>query len=558
MNASLLILTWLAPLLVTPFGLRYAGRWLVPLAALPALLTSLVVPVGTHLEVPWLLLGAQFGVDTHGQMFLLFTALLWLCAGLQANLTMCNDRHSGRFRLFFLIAMAGNFWLIVGQDLVNFFLGFALMGLAAYGLVIHYGDPASLRAGRVYLAMTLAAEVSLFAAFLFIFKHTETLAPQPAQLMGMTDWAIGLLVLGLGIKAGLVLLHVWLPLAHPAAPVPASAVLSGTMIKAALIGWMRFLPLGQEMLWGWGNLLVILGVSTVLYAIPVGLVQTNPKVVLAYSSIGKMGLMTAILGLALLAPQLTPAIASALIFYAAHHGLTKGALFLGVGVVRSSNAIWPVVLLAIPALILAGAPYTSGAFAKAQVMPQFTSTEGLWADIMPVLLTLSTIGTTLLMARFLTLMGKARSGATNARPWIAAPWLVLIGAILVMPFLNDLSVPSINDSWPFLLGALLAMLVLALRLKRLSELAGRIPAGDLLEPVLHFAWRLWRWLGDFSSRRLQWAIDAFARTLRQTQWVKQRFMWSPPLEQILSLWPVAGTITLGIGGALFMLLWTSA
>ena len=77
--------------------------------------------------------------------------------------------------------------------------------------------------------------------------------------------------------------------------------MSGTMIKAALIGWLRFLPLGQEALYDWGNLLFALGAITVLYAIPVGLVQTNPKVVLAYSSVGKMGLMTAILGLALLA-----------------------------------------------------------------------------------------------------------------------------------------------------------------------------------------------------------------------------------------------------------------
>ena len=128
------------------------------------------------------------------------------------------------------------------------------MGLAAYGLVIHNGDAAALRAGRVYLAMTLVAEAALLAALILIFEHTGTLAPAPAQLMGSGDWAIGLLIFSLGIKAGLVLLHVWLPLAHPAAPVPASAVLSGTMIKAALIGWMRFLPLGSGSPVGWGNL----------------------------------------------------------------------------------------------------------------------------------------------------------------------------------------------------------------------------------------------------------------------------------------------------------------
>jgi formate hydrogenlyase subunit 3/multisubunit Na+/H+ antiporter MnhD subunit len=552
----MLILTWLAPLLTALFGLGYAGRWLLPMASLPALLTALLVPAGTQLELPWLMLGAHFGLDAQGQVFLMFTSLLWLIAGLQSSLTMQDDLQAGRFRLFFLFAMAGNFWLVVAQDLVNFYLGFALMGLSAYGLVIHNGDQASLRAGRVYLVMTLVAEVALFAAFVFIFQHTETLIPQPAQLTGLNDWAIGLLVLGLGIKAGLVLLHIWLPLAHPAAPVPASAVLSGTMIKAALIGWMRFLPLGQEALIGWGNLLIITGAITVLYAIPVGLVQTNAKVVLAYSSVGKMGLMTTILGLALLAPELTPAIVTALIFYAAHHGLAKGALFLGVGVVRSSNALWPVVLLAVPALILAGAPYTSGAFAKALVMPQFTNVEGPWADIMPILLVISTIGTTLLMARFLTLMGMDRRGAVNARPWFAAPWLVLIGVILAMPSVTGLSVPSIGDSWPMLLGAILALLAVGLRPKFIGDLSGRIPAGDILEPILRLTRRFWHWLGDYPTGRSRWLRNVIEATPRQTQWLKQHLKWSLSLEQTLSSWPVAGTLVLGIGGTLFILLWT--
>lgn len=173
-----------------------------------------------------------------------FTALLWLFVGLQATLTMRDDPCCGRFRLFFLFPMAGNFWLIFGHDLVNFFFGFALMGIAAYDLVIHNGDPTSLRAGRVYLAMTPVAETVLFAAFLFIFRHAGTLTPEPAQFTGRNDWAVGLLMFGLGIKADLILLHIWLPLAHPAAPLLASAMLSGTMIDAALIGWMRFLPLG--------------------------------------------------------------------------------------------------------------------------------------------------------------------------------------------------------------------------------------------------------------------------------------------------------------------------
>ncbi len=551
---GLLILTWLLPLLAAPFALKPASRWPVVLAPLPALLAALWVPSGSQLEITWLLLGSQFGFDAVARVFLLFSALLWLFAAQQTGPSLRDDPLAGRFRLFFLLAMAGNFWLIVAQDMVNFYLGFALMGLAAYGLVIHDGKPASLRAGRVYLAMTLVAETALFAALLLIFQHTESLAPRPAQLIGLSDWAIGLLVFGLGIKAGLVLLHVWLPLAHPAAPIPASAVLSGTMIKAALIGWLRFLPLGQELLWGWGQLLVGLGSVTLLYAIPVGLLQTNPKVVLAYSSVSKMGLMTAILGLALLQPALAPAILTAVVFYAAQHGLAKGALFLGVGVSRTSNAAWVLPALALPALVLAGAPFTAGALSKVLLEPPLAALQGLWADLFPILLILSTLGTTLLMGRFLTLMRAERSAGSNAVSGMALPWLMLIGTILIMPFLTSFDFPSIAGSWPLAVGIMLLLLMALLRIQWARQLAGSIPAGDILEPVVRVTLGSWQWLTHTISWGLTWMNRRIPALLQRLP--AQPLVRSLSIEHSLSLWPVSGILALLTGVALLLLMWT--
>lgn len=137
MNVALLFLAWLAPLAALVPAIGRAGRWWMPVAALPALAAALLVPAGTPFDVPWLLLGVRFGLDSTGQVFLTFTALLWLAAGLHAALNMCADPHAARFRLYFLFAMSGKFGLIVGQDLVSFYLGFAVMGLAAYGLVVH-------------------------------------------------------------------------------------------------------------------------------------------------------------------------------------------------------------------------------------------------------------------------------------------------------------------------------------------------------------------------------------------------------------------------------------
>jgi formate hydrogenlyase subunit 3/multisubunit Na+/H+ antiporter MnhD subunit len=425
------------------------------------------------------------------------------------------------------------------------------MGLAAYGLVIHSGEPSALWAGRVYLAMTLVAELALFAALGLIADHTGTLVPEPHQLASLSDWAIGLLVLGLGIKAGLLGLHVWLPLAHPAAPVPASAVLSGTMIKAALIGWLRFLPLGQEPLPGWGGLLVALGIVTVLYAIPVGLVQTNPKVVLAYSSVGKMGLMTALLGAALLEPALAPALVAGLALYAAHHGLAKGALFLGVGIARETSGPWVLALLAIPALALAGAPFTSGALVKGLVKPELSTLVAPWGNALVLALTVSTLGTTLLMARFLVLVGGHRAAGMPSPAWISLPWLGLIGLVLGWPILSGMGFPPPSGSWPVLAGALLALPLVWMRPAWIAALVGSIPPGDLLAPFTGVAVALGRWMRGLWDAVAAWVFNGIGRV--QARLYPARAAWPDAADLALQSWPLAGAIFLGIACALFVL-----
>jgi formate hydrogenlyase subunit 3/multisubunit Na+/H+ antiporter MnhD subunit len=399
--------------------------------------------------------------------------------------------------------------------------------------------------------MTLVAELALFAALVLIADHTGTLVPEPHQLAFLSDWAIGLLVLGLGIKAGLIGLHVWLPLAHPAAPVPASAVLSGTMIKAALIGWLRLLPLGQEPLPGWGGLLVALGIATVLYAVPVGLVQTNPKVVLAYSSVGKMGLMTALLGAALLEPALAPALVAGLVLYAAHHGLAKGALFLGVGIARETRGPWVLALLLIPALALAGAPFTSGVLVKGMVKPELAGLIAPWGDALVLALTASTLGTTLLMARFLVLVGGHRAAGTPSPAWISLPWLGLIALVLGWPFLIGIGFPPLSTSWPVLAGALLALPLVWMRPASAAALVGRIPPGDLLAPLTRVALALGRWVRGLWGPVAAWGLAGMGRLQARAR--PARATWPDAADLALQSWPLAGVLFLGIAGALFAL-----
>lgn len=546
-----MVLSWLLPLLAAPASL--AGRlwWLPAAGALPALAAAVSVPDGTSLEIPWLLLGSRIGLDQTGRIFLAFTAVLWLAAGLYAAQSMRGTPAAGRFRAFFLLAMAGNLWLIVGQDLVSFYLGFALMGLSSYGLVVHQGDRAALRAGKVYLVMTLLGEVALFAALVLIAAHAHSLTPSPESLTGLGDAAIGLLLLGLAVKAGLVPLHVWLPLAHPAAPVPASAVLSGAMIKVALLGWLRFLPVGQAALPEWGMLLVLAGLLTLFYAIPIGLVQSDPKVVLAYSSVSKMGFLSLILGLTLNDPDLAPVGVLALSLYAAHHGLVKGGLFLGVGLRRYAGAQTLLLIgLTLLALSLAGAPPSGGAVAKYAIKPTLIGTDWSW---LTAAITLSTTATTLLMARFLWVIWHLERHPGGKHGWGAAGFGLLVELVLIFPLVLGSASAWTSNVLPVAAGFAVALPVAVAAWRRPAMLGvpiGLVRPGDLLglvRPILtalrYLARELWRWWRRLLARAFHGASLSMAAIARPP----------PDPERVLRAWPNAGAAWLGITALLLAL-----
>ena len=203
--------------------------------------------------------------------------------------------------------MAGNLGLIVARDMVWFYVCFALMSFASYGLVVHRGRPEDRRAGRVYLVFAVIGEMALFTALLLgqqaagSIQFAQVRAAVPGH--AVQDAFMAMAVIGFGIKSGLLTLHVWMPLAYRAAPVPAAAALAGAMFTAGLLGWLRLLPIGEAALAPWGNLLIAAGLLATFYGVFVGLTQKEPKTLLAYSSMSQMGLMTAGLGAALAVPE---------------------------------------------------------------------------------------------------------------------------------------------------------------------------------------------------------------------------------------------------------------
>lgn len=485
LDALLLTLTWMAPLtlgLLMLANSRISIR-LAPVAALPALLAALLVPIGAVVNVSSLLLGVRYGLDETGQTFLFFTALLWLLAALFGVAYLREDANRSRFFAFFLLAMAGNFGAVIAGDMISFYMWFATMSFASYVLVIHTGKGDASYAGRIYIILVIAGEVLLFAGMALIATTNGTLLFSELAQQPIGGFAATLILLSFGIKAGIVLLHTWLPLAHPAAPIPASAVLSGAMIKVGVLGWLRFLE-PPALTPGWGDFLIVGGLITAFYGAVIGVSQINSKTVLAYSSISQIGIITVGAGAWLLTGGDQAAL-SAVLLYAMHHALAKGALFLGVAFAGTSRAAS--FLLLLPALALAGFPLTSGAVAKASLKSVTTALPGGWPALLDLLLPVAAVGTTLLMARYLWSDWHSPRTQKPIPRTMWGAWLVLLGAVAVVLFAWPAAAQAVADSvkpsslwtatWPVAVGSMIAA-VAAVSLRSLSLPV--FPPGDVL------------------------------------------------------------------------------
>ncbi|MDP2264215.1 MAG: proton-conducting transporter membrane subunit [Hydrogenophaga sp.] len=468
----------------------------IALSCIPALLAAWLPPAAVPLPALWP--GAEWGAnDLVTRAFLGFTALLWACASVYAWASHQNDPRRLRFFGFWLLSMSGNLLLVIAQDGASFYVGFTLMSLSAYGLVVHQGGSGPRQAGRLYLQLAIVGEMLLYAGLLLrIFEA--------GGAYGFADWQaapIGgltavLLLVGFGLKAGFWPLHVWLPLAHPAAPAAASAVLSGAMIKAGVLGLWRFMPADDPLLMEWAGVMFAVGMFSAFYGVALGLLQTKAKAALAYSSVSQVGYLLAILALAWQQPEARPLWGSLLALYAVHHGLAKGALFMGAGLAsRHRLTRRHGALMLIPALALAGSPFTSGAAVKTLFKTQLD--QSLSSPWLP-LLTLGAFATALLLVRALWLMLRGQTQTPVTPPTRAAlvPWALLclmpLGTTLAWRLMRApvLSSVSLDAIWAMLWPLMATALVVAIVIRR----GWRIPAAwtTLHNPARYLSLRLYR------------------------------------------------------------------
>jgi hydrogenase-4 component B len=578
-------LVWLLPLLlplvaaaVVPFSVGARG-WLPPLAPVPALALAIMGSPGPAPDLSWVLFDAQLALDPVGRLLLAMTTIVWMAAGAATRRTDAPGYTS-----LFLLTLAGNIGLLLAGDVLTLYAGFAVMTFAAYGLVVHERTPAALRAGRVYVVLAVIGEAALLSGLLLAVGEADgaTFGEVTAAIAdsGRRELLVGLVLAGFGVKAGLVPLHVWLPLAHPAAPVPASAVLSGAMIKAGLIGWLRILPLGDVVATDWSAILLALGLAGAFLAVLVGLLQGEPKVLLAYSSVSQMGLIATLVAVGLAVPEVAVAAGVAAATYAVHHGFAKAALFLGAGLVRSTSDArghrLVIVGMTIAALSLAGIPFSSGWVAKAATKDVVGALPGATAGRVSLALSLAATGTTLLMARLLWLVRRPVSASAAAERTVMAgalraPFAALLVAVVGASWiLSPLTVPQWSTpssdlpslwegTWPVLAAGALLVGAAVLRGRCSTWISqGRlrrpmIPAGDLVAPVE----RAIGWLTSRASR-VRPLLEAGHRVVQTVQ--RGAYLAVLPgrgldrVDRWLTRWRTVGATFVAVGAALFVTL----
>lgn len=297
--------------------------------------------------------GISFKIDMLGFILLFITSIVWFLVMVYAHQYMKRERHHARFFFFMGLSYAAVLGMAMAGDLFTMFLFFEALTFASYMLVVHGQTKESYAAGYAYIFMGILGGLLIFEAMVYMQQYVGSLAFESVLEalipQGNVRYRImGFLIAGFSVKAGMAPVHVWLTRSHPVAPTPASALLSGVMIKVGSFAVIRvatsfFFPIPgviyatDDPVWltsqNVGLLIIWVGVATMAYGVIYALLQTNIKRMLAYSSISQMGFIFLGIGVALYLSSFGAMGYAGALYHIFNHGLYKSLLFMTAGAV---------------------------------------------------------------------------------------------------------------------------------------------------------------------------------------------------------------------------------
>ena len=328
-----------ASLVITAALGAIALTFLLGLSPLPS---ATILPLG----LPWL--GAHFRIDALSAFFLVVVNLGGAAASLFALGYGRHEEAPQRVLPFYPSYLAAMNLVVLADDAFGFLVAWEFMSLTSWALVVaHHKEPENIRAGYIYLLMASFGTMALLLAFGLLaggngdYSFAAMRATHPST--GLAALVLILALVGAGSKAGVVPLHTWLPLAHPAAPSHVSALMSGVMTKVVVYGFIRivFDLLGPPD-WWWSMLVLAVGGITAVMGVLYALMQHDLKRLLAYHTVENIGIIYIGLGLALAFKAYGMPLAAALaltagLFHVFNHSVFKSLLFFGAGAVLNST-----------------------------------------------------------------------------------------------------------------------------------------------------------------------------------------------------------------------------
>ncbi|HZI46750.1 MAG TPA: proton-conducting transporter membrane subunit, partial [Pyrinomonadaceae bacterium] len=314
--------------------------------ALTCLLNNQTASTKLPLGLPWM--GASFHIDPLSAFFLV---VVNLGAGAASLYGLGYGRHEPfpeRVLPFFAAFLAGMNLVVLADDAFTFLLAWEFMSLISWALVVsHHRSQDNLHAGYVYILMASFGTFALLLGYGLLagtaghYDFEAIRSNHPSAFYSAI--VLGLVLLGAGSKAGLIPLHVWLPLAHPAAPSHVSALMSGVMTKVAVYAFIRiaFDLLGPPT-WWWGMAILLLGGITAVMGVLYALMEHDLKRLLAYHTIENIGIIFIGLGLALAfeanhMPAPAALALTAALLHVFNHAAFKSLLFFGAGAVVTAT-----------------------------------------------------------------------------------------------------------------------------------------------------------------------------------------------------------------------------
>jgi len=279
--------------------------------------------------------GLRLQVNGLSIIIAIVSLLLWLAVSIYSISYIKTDLV--RYYSLLLIVLGAVQGTVLAKDLISFYVFFEMTTVATYFLIIHRRNNDAFQAGYKYILMTLIGAFLILLSIILVYVDTGSYEVIVVTKSGGFIAPV-LFLLGCFIKAGVVPLHTWLPDAHPAAPSPVSAFLSGMMIKIGAYGIIKFifpilnfdLPASNfgEIL---SSLIISIGVASMLIGVFLALAQTDVKRLLAYHSISQMGYILLGIGLG------TKLGLAGGLYHLVNHAMFKGLLFLCMGAVTYST-----------------------------------------------------------------------------------------------------------------------------------------------------------------------------------------------------------------------------